>query len=154
DRLFDALDRDGYVLVGEPERLVAVATPTDLIDYLYAVAHPFVLIQEIELALRALVRSVIPMDAIPESIERAVRSFYKERPDAMPTELNHLTLRELVLVVVTKDNYQERFTSVLGRNRDSASSNLSRLHDLRNEVFHFRRPLTDNDITYLKDARS
>lgn len=35
ERTFPHLDRDGAVLVGDPDKLIAVATPTDLIDYMY-----------------------------------------------------------------------------------------------------------------------
>jgi predicted transcriptional regulator len=40
-RVFDALDRDNGVLLGTPERLLAILTPMDLLRYLYQLANPF-----------------------------------------------------------------------------------------------------------------
>jgi predicted transcriptional regulator len=50
---FDAMDRDNGILIGTPENLVGILTPIDFLRYLYKVASPFVMIAEIELALRA-----------------------------------------------------------------------------------------------------
>lgn len=55
-RVFDSMDRDNGVLIGSPDRLIGILTPMDFLRYLYKVASPFVMVSEIELALRALIR--------------------------------------------------------------------------------------------------
>ena len=55
--IIDHLNRDGAVLVGDEDRLRAVATATDVTSFLWRATRPFVLLQDIELALRELMRS-------------------------------------------------------------------------------------------------
>ena len=40
--------------VGDPDRLLGILTPMDVLRYLYGVASPFVQLAEIEVGLRAL----------------------------------------------------------------------------------------------------
>lgn len=67
NRVFDAMDRDNGILIGTPDRLVGILTPMDFLRYLDQVASPFVMVSEIELALRAL----ISLALIPEKIKSA-----------------------------------------------------------------------------------
>jgi CBS domain-containing protein len=154
ESLFACLDRDGAVLVGDPDRLIAVATPTDVIQYLYGVTHPFVLIQEIELVLRGLVRTAIDDDDLAAHISRAVADKYRDAEDRVPTRLVDLSFGELVQTVTHGSNYAETFCVLLGRNRDSARSYLDPIPRLRNEVFHFRRALTGEDLQVLAGTRA
>src|SRR5439155_23240889 len=41
--IFDALDRNDAVLVGEPGRLLAIVSPMDALYYLYGIANGYVL---------------------------------------------------------------------------------------------------------------
>jgi CBS domain-containing protein len=154
ERMFLHLDRDGAVLVGDPDRLFAVATSTDVIRYLYRLTHPFVLIQEIELVLRRLVTAVVSKEDVGKYIRRAVSSNYKGREDKIPAQLEVLSCAELVQTVIHRENYVEVFCKVLGRNRDSAWGYLGQISGIRNEVFHFRKPITDGDVQILDNART
>lgn len=154
DSLVDQLDHDGAVLVGEPERLLAVLTPVDLIAYLYSLTRPFILVQEIELALRGLVRLALGTSDLDAYIERVVAHKYKDRPSAMPKELIDLDLGELVQLVVHGDHYSSTFSKVFGGNRDSARGYLDPIPPLRNDVFHFRRAISAGDRQTLVNTRS
>lgn len=154
EAMFECLDRDGAVLIGDPDRLVAVATATDLVQYLYSFAHPFVMIQEIELVLRELVRSAVPKDELPPRIRRAVSSRYMAAEDRIPAELVDLSFAELVLTVTHGANYTEAFCKILGRNRESARGYLDPIPRIRNEIFHFRRPVTSEDVQTLTNTRT
>ena len=57
--VFPALDRDGVILVGQPDLLQGIVTPVDMFHYLYKVAGPFMFLAEIELALRQLIRACV-----------------------------------------------------------------------------------------------
>jgi hypothetical protein len=153
ERTFFYLDRDGAVLVGDPDRLVAVATPTDLIQYLYSLTHPFILIQEIELVLRRLVSAMVLEEDFAKYSRRALASNYKGIEDRIPTRLEELTCAELVLTVINSVNYAEAFCKLLGSNRDSARGYLGQISSIRNDVFHFRRSITEADIQILANAR-
>ena len=76
-RVFDAMDRDNGVLIGAPERLIGILTPMDFLRYLYQVASPFVMVAEIELALRALIRNALSLDQIAMAARRCLGSAYK-----------------------------------------------------------------------------
>jgi CBS domain-containing protein len=154
EELFDYLDRDGAVLVGDPDRLLAVATPTDLVRYLYTVTHPFVLIQEIEMVLRGLVSVAARPPELILCIERAITDKYRGRLDRLPRKLTDLDLGELVQTVIHGDNYSGTFSSVLGRNRDSTRGYLDPIPPLRNDVFHFRRRITGDDHRTLANTRT
>lgn len=151
--VFECLDRDGAVLVGDPDRLVAVATPIDLIQYLYSVAHPFVLIQEIELVLQGLVRAAMSEGELAGRIQRAISSKYVGAEDRMPTKLVDLTFAELVQTVTHGTNYSDAFCMLLGKNRDSARGFLDPIPRIRNEIFHFRRAVTSEDVQTLASTR-
>src|SRR5690606_2295430 len=58
-QVFGAMDRDNGVLIGSPEKLQGILTPMDFLRYLYKVASPFVMLSEIELTLRALIRLAV-----------------------------------------------------------------------------------------------
>ena len=154
ERMFFHLDQDGAVLVGDPDRLLAVATSTDLIQYLYRLTHPFVLIQEIELVLRRLVTAALGKEDVGKYIRRAVASNYKDRVDQIPAQIEELSCAELVQTVIHSTNYAEVFCRFLGRNRDSSWGYLGRISGIRNDVFHFRRPITDDDVQILDNART
>src|SRR5262249_5554669 len=148
------LDRDGAVLVGDPDQLIAVVTPTDLIDYLYRLTRPFMLIQEIELVLRRLVSATVSKEDLPQYIRRAVSSNYRDREDRIPTELEELSSAELVQTVLNSANFREAFYRILGNSRESARGYLGRIASIRNDIFHFRGPMTDDDMQVLSDART
>lgn len=154
EAMFEYLDRDGAVLVGDPDRLIAVATPTDLIQYLYSVTHPFVLIQEIELVLRGLVYAAVAKDELSAYIRRAISNKYKDAEVQIPSELVDLTFAQLVQTVTHGANYAEAFWKILGRNRESARGYLSPVADIRNDVFHFRRRISGEDLQTLADTRT
>jgi CBS domain-containing protein len=152
--MFQFLDRDGAVLVGDPDRLVSVATATDLIKYLYGVAHPFVLVQEIELVLRALVHTSVSEEELARCIRRAIAGKYPGAEDRIPRRLVDLTLSDLVQTVIYGTNYTDEFARFLGRNRDSARGYLSPIPELRNVIVHFRRAITGADLETLANTRT
>src|ERR1019366_2223409 len=76
NRVFDAMDRDNGVLIGTPERLIGVLTPMDFLRYLYQVASPFVLVSEIELALRAFIRRALTDENIAAASRRCLATVY------------------------------------------------------------------------------
>jgi hypothetical protein len=66
----------GHPLIGTPERLIGILTPMDFLRYLYQVASPFVMVSEIELALRALIRSALDPEQIAAAARRSLAAHY------------------------------------------------------------------------------
>jgi hypothetical protein len=149
------LDRDGAVLVGDPDNLLAVVTPTDITRYMLSVTQPFILLQEIELVLRALVDVATQAGDITSLIHATVAQQYEDREHLIPKTLERLTTSQLVAVVLRRESYSDVFAGVLGKNRDFSRDQLEGLPRIRNDVFHFRPTDTaEADLEQLAATRS
>jgi predicted transcriptional regulator len=141
--VFDAMDRDNGVLIGTPERLVGVLTPMDFLRYLYYVASPFVMVSEIELALRALIRIALTPEQIVGAAKRSLTSIYG-REDKVPTSLEGMTFDNYQSLVCFGDNWPE-LEPVFGGTRIRASAKLKEVGAIRNDLFHFKREIAVPD---------
>jgi hypothetical protein len=70
-------------------------TPVDILRWLYERTEPFVRLSEIERSLRQTVGHKLAPDEIVTCARRALSSKYKDRLDAIPVELDAMTLDEL-----------------------------------------------------------
>jgi len=150
--VFDAMDRDNGVLIGTPERLVGVLTPMDFLRYLYQVASPFVMVSEIELALRALIRSAMSQEDILAAAKRCLSSVYGGE-DRVPTLLEDMSFDNYQSLISHGENWTH-FEPVLGSTRTRASAKLKEINAIRNDLFHFRREITLKDHQTLADHRN
>lgn len=140
---FDALERDNGVLVGTADNLIAILTPMDVLRYLYKVASPFVALSEIELSLRTLIRSAASEAEIRGISEKVLKRQFG--PDTkVPDSLEEMTFEGYRLLVASGDTWPT-FQRVFGGSRERVSSKLRDAGALRNDVFHFRRVLGDED---------
>ena len=137
--VFQQLDANDTVLVGMPNRLQGIVTPMDLLWYLYGVAHPFVLLAEIELGVRALLRLAVDEEMLIDCIKNALAKHYP--PDRLPKSLEEMTFNDYIQVVTHGDNWNNHFKSVFGGMREKVRTRLERSRDLRNDLFHFRRTI-------------
>jgi CBS domain-containing protein len=152
DKLFTEMDQVDAVLVGDPDRLQGIVTSSDVIAYLYRVASPYLLIKETETGLRSLIEAAVSDEQLEECARRALASLYKGREDSLPTTLVAMTFDEQVSVVMNSQNWP-MFTSAMGANRDMFTYEIRPIGQLRNDVFHFKRELTDEDLEKLITAR-
>ena len=150
--VFDAMDRDNGVLIGTPERLVAVVTPMDFLRYLYRVAGPFVMVSEIELALRELIRIAMSEELIVAAAKRCLSTVYRGE-DEVPTSLEDMTFDNYQSLISHGDNW-EYFDLLLGGTRTRASGKLKEIGAIRNALFHFKREITLQDHETLADHRN
>src|SRR5207237_1861956 len=98
------MDRDNGVLIGTPERLVGVLTPMDFLRYLHRVASPFVMVSEIELALRALIGIALTPEQIAEAAKRCLAVAYGGE-DKVPTSLEDMTFDNYHVLVSRGDSW-------------------------------------------------
>ena len=149
--LIDVLDERDSVVVSGPENLIAILTPMDVLRYLYSAANAFVLIEEIELALRALIREATPDSGDFEScVENALSAKYKDRE--LPRQLEDMTFDDYVALLRDGRNWQH-FEKAFGSTRERVRARLEPVRDLRNDVFHFRRELSVEDHELLTKCR-
>lgn len=137
---FDVLDRDDVILVGEPSRLQGVVTAMDVLRYLYGVASPFVLVAEIELTLRALIHVAVTPEELEDCARRSLHKIYAA--DRIPTELSRMTFHDYVQLVGHGENWQH-FAKVFGSSRERVRAKLDDTCSIRNTIFHFREPSTE-----------
>jgi CBS domain-containing protein len=147
---FDRMDYDGAVLIGEQDRLQGIATAMDVLRYLYGVASPFVLLAEIEIALRALIGSAVTCELLAECAKASLTSKYAE--DKIPTDLSHMEFNDYIQLVGHGGNWKY-FEPVFGGMRATARAKLEEIRDLRNDVFHFKRQLIGDALENLAQHR-
>ena len=151
-RVFDSLDRDNAVLIGTPERLIGILTPMDFLRYLYQVASPFVMVSEIELALRALIRTTQDPEQIAALARRCFAALFKS-PDDIPLTLEDMTFDNYVMLIAHSESWP-LFEPIFGGTRARTNGKLREVCDLRNALFHFKREMTLVDHQTLADHRN
>jgi CBS domain-containing protein len=147
EELIDALDRDGAVFVGDQDRLIGVATTVDVLRYLLGVANVYVLLQEIELALRELLR-VASGDSGPADWMHGCLS----KPDGERPAFEEMSFGDYMRILQSKAHW-EKLTVAFGPRRQGVLARLRPVNELRNVAFHFRRAITPADHETLADAR-
>jgi predicted transcriptional regulator len=151
-RVFDAMDEDNGVLIGTPERLIGVLTPMDFLRYLYRVASPFVMVSEIELALRALILIALSPEQFKVASRRALSSAYGG-DDKVPTSLEEMTFSNYYSLISNGESWKD-FEPVFGGTRQRASGKLKEVGAIRNDLFHFKREIAIQDHQTLTDHRN
>ena len=146
------MDRDNGVLIGAPERLVGILTPMDFLRYLYRVASPFVMVSEIELALRALIRIALTEEQLVGFAKRSLSSAYGGE-ERVPASLEEMTFDNYQSLVSHGDTWKE-LEPVFGGTRTRASAKLKEVGAIRNDLFHFKREITLQDHETLSGHRN
>jgi CBS domain-containing protein len=149
--VIDDLDRLDAVLVGTPTNPVAIISSMDVLRYLYGVTSPFVLIGEIELAIRALMSWSASETQLDECFRKTLAEVYKERK--VPNRIEDLTFGDYVTVIGHGDNWEKFFKTTFGSTRQNVRTRLSSLIDIRNDMLHFRRVITVAEFDELTEVR-
>jgi predicted transcriptional regulator len=148
--LIEVLDEKDYVVVSGSENLVAILTPMDVLNYLHSVSDAFVLMEEIELALRFLISFAIPdADIFRICIENAL----KQKNLDIPERLEDFTFGQYVSLLGDGRNWNY-FQNTFGGTRERTRAKLEPIRLLRNDVFHFRRELQLEDREKLANCRN
>ena len=146
------MERDNGVLVGGPERLLGILTPMDVLRYLYNVASPFVMVSEIELTLRALIRVVLSPEEIIVCAIRSLAQHYGSE-EKVPRTLEAMTFDNYRLIV-GRDETWPKFSPLLGANKNRVKAKLQQIGELRNDLFHFKREISLEDHETLSEHRN
>jgi hypothetical protein len=150
--VFEDLDRFDAVLVGSREDVRGIVTVMDTLRYLFELANPYVLMQQIELGLRHSIRRCVDDRGLAESVELVVAQRYRRRGNEPPQRLPDMYLTDL-LALITADLSQERFVPVFGANTALVKSLLDPLPRIRNDLFHFKGSLPLDDYERLATTR-
>ena len=150
--LIDEFDLKDAVLVGSKTRIQGIVTTIDVLRYFYKVASEFVMLREIELAIRELIRASVDEKELEECIHKSLRKQKEEKKQKVPNCLEELTLHDHVMILRHKDTWG-KFSDAFGTNRRIVFAKLENLPELRNEIFHFRRKITIEEYDTLRRAR-
>jgi predicted transcriptional regulator len=151
-RVFSAMDRDNGILIGTPERLIGILTPMDFLRYLYQVASPFVMVSEIELALRALIRIALSTEQIVNAAKLCLKSAYGGE-DKVPTSLEDMSFDNYQSLISSGANWP-KLEPVFGGTKTRVSGKLKEVGAIRNDLFHFKREITMEDHQTLASHRN
>ncbi len=147
------LAADGAVLVGDEDQLVAVVTLADVSDFLWATTEPFVLLRDVELAIRDLLRSACPT---AEDLDRCIRDSGARFPAGAAGRVvgpDDLTFGGLLHLLRHEDAYGRYFASAFGSNPALTLGQLQPLKEFRNRTFHFSDELTKEEYDGLVATR-
>jgi len=146
---FDEIDSQDFLVVGDPTRAQAIVTACDVVNYLYKIASPYVLIADCELALRAIISIVMPPAVLITAVPQCLADKYPA--NKVPTSLMDMSLGDYVRIVI--DGRWTSFDPIFGLSRNNTRTRLEKLNELRNEVFHNRRDVTPDEHKDLADDR-
>jgi CBS domain-containing protein len=149
--VIDDLDRWDAVVVGTPQKLEGIVSSIDVLRYLYGVTSPFVLIGEIELAVRALMTWSATISELEECFKRSLSSIYKE--GKLPSMVDSLTFTDYASVIGNGDNWERHFKDTFGSTRANVRAKLTGIARIRNDLFHFRRQITVAEFEQLTHVR-
>jgi len=136
--LYTRIDAHEALLVGSSLDLEAVVTPFDLLRRMNEIAGPFILAQEIELALRQFLRLVIPKNELELYIKRAL---YRDRKEGEPTtpgdyDLEDRDFYEIERIITNGDNY--RWIGQHLGERSVVRQRLLNIRGIRNDIMHHK----------------
>lgn len=150
--LLDEFNTMDAMLVGTESRLQGIVTTIDALQYFYNVASPYVLLREIELAIRELIRASVNAEELKENIDKSLKQHYGKSSAPLPSCMEEMTFNDYVMLLRYKGNW-EKFKRAFGGTANTVYAKLKPLPSLRNDVFHFRRDLTAEEFDLLRDCR-
>ena len=149
--VFGRLDAADGLLVGSKDNLIGVLSPMDLLRYLDNIASPYVMISEIEMSLRALIRVAIDEDQLAMIAEQSLAHAYSTQN--IPQMLEQMTFEDYRSIISRGDNWRF-FGDILGTHRKRISGHLRRVGAIRNDLFHLKRALTIDDHETISNFRN
>lgn len=150
--VMDLLDRDGSVLIGTSEHLHGILSGIDLARYLHSIAGSYVLILEIELCLRALIRRQLSAEQIAQAATAVLSSLYEGKLHKIPKTLESMTFDNYRSIIV-HPQYWTIFSELFGKNKVIFQAKLIEISELRNQIFHFKRDIQFDQYQELASHR-
>lgn len=150
--LLDEFNSKDAMLVGTENRLQGIVTTIDALQYFYNVASPYVLLREIELAIRELIRASVSDEELKVSIDKSLKEHYKKSGISIPTCLEEMSFNDYVMLLRYQETW-EKFKQAFGGTANTVYAKLEPLPNLRNDVFHFKRDLTAEEYDILRDRQ-
>ena len=141
------------LIVGNQSKLIGLISSTDVLNYLNKITSPFILIGEIERAIRIILSVSIPKAELLELVKITLAKSYE--PEDIPTSLKEMSFNDYKQIICYGDAWHF-FEKVFGPNRhhrNRTRTKLEEIRDIRNIVFHFKMEITQDELQKLQDYR-
>lgn len=142
--LFDLLADEFYVLVEYPGDEYRIVTDWDLNHFLQTELEDFLLIAEIESAIRALFQRAYPHD-LPDRLEDAFADMEEVRTPASVEDCSFVHYQ------IFLSKHKDDFAHYFDEDPSFARSLLEEVGEIRNHLFHFREADAPDDETPMVD---
>jgi hypothetical protein len=145
-QLVALLEESGVLVVGSAGEVAdGILTPQVLLAAVVEATEPFLMVADIEQALRAILAEAIPVDDRPEVFGEVLA---RDDPTfTPPSALEDMGMGDYKSLIGSRRVW-ERYAGVLEpvfMNRELAIIRIERVRVLRNQIFHFRGPLAPED---------
>jgi predicted transcriptional regulator len=145
--VMESIERDGAILLGDDDHLLAIATASDMAQFLWDAAKPFILVRDIELAVRNLIHHACPSQT--ELRSRISMALPAQEASNHGSTLEDLTLGQVISVLLQGQNFGQCFKRTFGNNRDLVRGRLESVRLIRNKVFHFTGNVSTQEMQSL-----
>ena len=149
-QILSQLDEYESLVMGSTNKVQAVVTPFDLVKRLWQIAGPYILAQEIELALRQIIHKTLP--PTPEYEEIILRPFRNQDDKEHLKKVEDMDLSELTSVITTNVNWPY-FSQVFG-NKALFTARIKLITQLRNKIMHHTGELSGTEYDQLSNFRN
>lgn len=156
--LFKTIKNEDGVLVGKRRKKPSyVVTSYDVVEIIEKMSEAFLLIQQIETFIRTIIQ---------HQLQKHNQSFSETAQKVnwilagsgckilLPTgALEEMTIDNYIVFITNTDNFRSLFFEVFG-DKNAVKDRLKFVGNIRNDVFHFRRPaysLKEDEIKILKE---
>ena len=147
----DIIEKNQGILIGAPDNIIAIVTPSDLINYLYRISRPYILVKEIELAVRNLISDTLSDDELEKTAHKALK-FMGKKGRKIPTSLNNMVFENYSSIITYKEVWN-KFHEVFSTSTWMIRYKLKEIARIRNITFHFKGEITIEDNNTLSDYR-
>ncbi|MCA9294816.1 MAG: CBS domain-containing protein [Phycisphaerales bacterium] len=136
-----------YVLVGRPDEVIGVLTVSDVFGRLNDFAEAFVVLYEIELDLREIIKELLSVEQLAAVYEQFTQ------PNTPPVrDLHDLSFSHYLTIICARDRWPI-FEPLFVSPRELIHADMKQVNELRNVVFHFRRQITPRDTDRMQRFR-
>ncbi len=149
DTGIDWIDKD-CILVGSPKEVHGLLAIYDVVGRLQDFGEAFFLLHEVEHLLRDMLTEAVGADRIGQLIRAmSVPSSFRRQPEAL-TDLTFALYGDLAC---SKKRWPEFHAMFFGE-RTTMKDHIEDVAKVRNAVFHFKRPITADDVDQIRRFRT
>ena len=147
--LLEKVDKFGAVLVGTESRLQGIITASDVMTYFKEITTPYLLLYEIELGLREIIRLSISEECLKTLAMSSLKEKYKTS-EKIPARTEDMEFSDYPIII---GRNWDHFCWAFAGDRGRAVARVNDVREIRNDVFHFKKEISIQQLETLADNR-